>query len=105
MVCYVVPLVAAVVHMVLRKKIPGLKNDHHQRWLSLLLIGASVFGVMDHLWNGELLLIGENVISDLMLGFAILTAVFVVWGVFIALEKIPEKSNVVGDGIVYYDNA
>jgi carbon starvation protein CstA len=94
MVCYVVPAVAAVVHGILRKKIPGLKNDPKQQWLSFLLIGATVFGAVDHLWNGELFLIGKDVMSDIMLGFAILATVLVVWGIFVVSEKIAEKSKV-----------
>jgi hypothetical protein len=94
MVCYVVPAVAAIVHGVMRKKVPKLKDSPKQRWLSLLLIGASVFGIVDHLWNGELFLIGNDVMSDLMLGFTILAAVFVVWGLFVITEKVAEKSKV-----------
>ncbi len=92
MVCYIVPTVAAIVHGILRKKVPRLKNDPKQQWLSFLLVGAAIFGIVDHLWNGELFLIGKDVISDLMLGFAILAIVLVVWGLFVVTEITVEKT-------------
>ena len=52
--CYIVPVVAAIIHYFFRKKIPSWKNNTHHDWLNLLFIGGAIFGVIDHLWNGEL---------------------------------------------------
>jgi hypothetical protein len=54
---------------------------------NLLLAGGAIFGLVDHLWNGELLLLGENLFLDLMLGVAITAAIFIVWIVFVSLDK------------------
>ncbi|MEM3555526.1 MAG: hypothetical protein QXF56_02315 [Candidatus Micrarchaeia archaeon] len=92
MVCYTIPTIAAVVHHFLGNKIPSWRNQQH-RSLSLLLVGGAIFGVVDHLWNGELLLIGENIVSDLLLGFAITAAIIVAWIVVLQLEKMPRKET------------
>ena len=78
--CYVVPLIATVAHYSLRKKKPSL-NTPNARVLNTLFLGASVFGIVDHAWNGELLFRGENLFLDLLLGFTITAVIFLVWGV------------------------
>jgi len=93
MVCYTVPLIAALVHSGMRKNITGWKQSTHHLWLSLLLAGGAIFGVVDHLWNGELFLIGDNIISDLLLGVTITVVIFVTWGIVITLEKIKTKKT------------
>jgi hypothetical protein len=87
MACYAIPLIAAVIHYGLRMKVTGLKVNRHHLWLNLLLAGGAIFGLVDHLWNGELLLISENLLMDLMLGVAITTTLLIVWAVFVVLEK------------------
>jgi hypothetical protein len=87
MVCYVVPAVAAIIHGIMRKNTTSLKNSVHHLWLSLLLTGAAIFGVVDHWWNGELFFIGENIFMDILLGVAITIAVFVIWIVVVTLDK------------------
>jgi len=87
MVCYTIPVAAAIIHYVSRKKITVFKNNIHHLWLNLLLAGGAIFGLVDHLWNGELFLIGENIVLDLMLGVAITAAIFVVWIVFVSFDK------------------
>jgi hypothetical protein len=85
MVCYVVPLAAAIMHYGMRKKISSLKADMRQLWLNLLFLGGAVFGVVDHWWNNELFLVGEKTTADLLLGIAITTAIVIVWlGIVIA---------------------
>lgn len=91
MVCYVVPAVAAVVHYVTRRNIVSWKASTHQLWLGLLLLGGAIFGIVDHLWNGELLLIGENIASDLLLGIAITVSIFVIWAVIATFDKKANK--------------
>jgi len=87
MVCYVIPAVAAVAHYGLRKSIASWKNNGNHLWLSLLLTGGAIFGVVDHLWNGELFLFGENLILDLLLGITITVSIVIGWFVILALNK------------------
>ena len=87
MVCYVIPALAAIVHHVLRKKMPAWKNDKHHSWLSLLLLGGAIFGVVDHLWNRELFLLGQKPLLDIMLGFTITIVILAAWAGIVALDK------------------
>ncbi len=73
--CYTVPLVTSAVTTVIWAK----KRTARLWQLNLMLYGAAIFGVVDHLWNGELLLISGNVAKDLMLGVTITAAIFVGW--------------------------
>jgi hypothetical protein len=79
MTCYIIPLLATLAHYGMRKKIPALGADPKQGWLTMMLGGASVFGVIDHLWNGELFLVSPNMMWDLMLGTVITAAVVGLW--------------------------
>ena len=74
--CYSVPIVTSAVTTVLwaRNKSPRMLQ------LNLMLYGASIFGFVDHLWNGELFLISDNIAKDLLLGVTITAMVFVAWG-------------------------
>jgi hypothetical protein len=87
MVCYAVPAVAAIVHYGLRKTKTSWKKSTSQLWLSLLLSGGAIFGIIDHLWNGELFLFGENLILDLLLGVTITVAIVIAWFIAITLNK------------------
>ena len=93
MVCYTVPMAAAIAHVVMRKNIISWKESTHQIWLSLLLAGGAIFGVVDHWWNGELFLIGENILMDIMLGIAITIAIVIIWAVILTLEKTKVKKS------------
>ncbi len=85
MVCYTIPLGAAIVSSILwRYK----KSGPAGFWLVLLLCGSALFGVVDHLWNGELFLIGQNIASDLLLGCTITSTAFCGWGVILGIAKI-----------------
>jgi hypothetical protein len=86
MVCYIIPLIATVIGL-LRRKIKHPK-DPHSYWLNLMFLGGAIFGVIDHLWNGELFLIGENLMTDLALGVTITSGIIVSWGVIISLPRI-----------------
>ena len=86
MVCYSVPL-AALLITAFRRKILR-KKDVEGFWLNLLLLGGALFGVIDHFWNGELLLIGANWAADLMLGVTITAGIFVSWGLIVHRERI-----------------
>ncbi len=87
MVCYIVPTIAAIGHYILRRNINSWRENTYQIWLSLLLAGGAIFGIVDHLWNGELLLIGENILSDIMLGISITITIFIIWAVLLYLDK------------------
>lgn len=81
--CYSVPVAGAIVTSVLWSRTKNIKT----LWLSLLFWGGAVFGVVDHLWNGELFLISKNIVSDLMLGVVITLAIMVCWGVMLVMNK------------------
>ena len=87
MVCYAVPTVAIIVHYILKSNIAGWKNSVQLLWLSLLLAGGAIFGLADHWWNGELILIGEEPLIDVMLGVTITIAIFIVWVLIVTLNK------------------
>jgi hypothetical protein len=91
MVCYTVPMVAAIAHIIMRRNITSWKESTHHLWLGLLLGGGAVFGLVDHWWNGELFLIGENIVMDLLLGVTITVAIFVIWAIMFTIDK--TKSN------------
>ena len=87
MVCYIVPAAAAIVHYGLRRNILGWSTSIHHFWLSLLLAGGAIFGVVDHLWNGELFMIGKEPLIDIMLGVTITVVIFIAWAVIVTLNK------------------
>jgi hypothetical protein len=91
MVCYLIPMFAALVHTGMRKKVKSMNENVHQWWLSLLLAGGAIFGVIDHLWNGELFLIGPNIMADLALGVVITVGLCCVWAGIVALDKFATK--------------
>jgi len=94
MVCYAVPAVAAISHMVMRRNITSWKENIHHLWLNFLLIGAAVFGVVDHWWNGELFLISENLSMDLLLGIVITIATIIIWAVIVTMDKSKSQKTV-----------
>ncbi len=94
MVCYVVPATTALMHHFMRPKIPLWKrNPRQHKSLSLLLLGGAIFGIVDHLWNGELFLIGPNIMKDLLLGVAITLALIAAWGFITYFEGWQQKHS------------
>jgi len=87
MVCFLIPLFAAFAHTIARKNVHSMKNDKHHLWLGLMLAGGSLFGVIDHIWNRELFLIGSNIASDLLLGATITVGTFVAWALIVHMDK------------------
>lgn len=73
--CYTVPLAGAVVTSIAWNRTKSIKVW----WLSLMFYGGALFGAIDHLWNKELLLISEHIISDLLLGALITAIILVSW--------------------------
>ena len=86
MVCYIVPTVASVIEYVRNRKIK--QKTPHKNWLNLMFLGGAVFGIIDHLWNGELFLISVNWASDLTLGFTITAGITGSWGLMVYTPKI-----------------
>ena len=84
MVCYTIPLVAAIVSSVVWG---AQKRSPAGWWLNLLLYGGALFGVVDHLWNGELFFIGEAPLMDLLLGVTITAVIFGGWGITFAVAR------------------
>ncbi len=89
MVCYAVPLAVLLITSVRRKILR--KKDMEGFWLNLLLLGGSLFGIIDHFWNGELFLLGPNLLADLSLGATITGGIFATWGVIVFREKITDS--------------
>ena len=52
-------------------------------WLNLMLWGGAVFGLIDHLWNGELFIVPKHLASDLALGAVITAAIVALWGIVV----------------------
>jgi hypothetical protein len=52
-----------------------------------LLYGGALFGIVDHLWHDELLLIGEASFVDLLLGVTITAVLFGGWGITLGIAK------------------
>jgi len=89
MVCYIIPLATGIITAARRRALH--RKDKEGFWLNLMFAGASVFGVVDHLWNGELMMIGPNIASDLALGTAITAGVFVSWGAVVHKDRILQR--------------
>ena len=88
--CYTAPLVGAVVATVAWKKTKSVKVW----WLTLMFYGGALFGVIDHLWNGELFLISKDIVGDLLLGVAITAIILISWGITVIYSKInPTLAN------------
>ncbi len=77
MVCYIVPLAATIAGTLGRKAFR--KEDAHSLWLNIMLLGGSLFGLIDHFWNGQLFMISANWAMDLALGGTITTGIFAGW--------------------------
>lgn len=81
--CYTAPLAGAIVTSVVWRK----TRDVKVWWLTLMFYGGALFGVIDHFWNGELFLVSENIISDLLLGVTITVIILISWGITVICSK------------------
>lgn len=87
--CYIIPTITLIFLTIFRK---GLKiKEPEKGWLFLLFLGAVIFGVVDHLWNGEIFLISENPLKDIILGVVITISVFIVWQIIVYIYKTRKK--------------
>ena len=81
--CYTVPLAGAVITSLVWHK----KKERKIWWLNLMFYGGALFGVIDHLWNGELFLISHNIVKDLFLGVTITVGILICWAVILKLSQ------------------
>jgi len=81
--CYSIPVIAAISTSLVWRQ----KREPNIWWLNLMLWGGALFGVIDHLWNGELFLISENIGKDLALGCVITATIFIVWRIILVFAK------------------
>jgi len=66
-------------------------------WLNLLLYGGAMFGLVDHLWNGTLFLVGQAPLMDLLLGVTITAVIFGGWGITLGIARVyPELGRRMG---------
>ena len=94
MTCYAVPLAASLL-IFGGRKVFHRENEKNFRF-GLMMTGGSMFGVVDHLWNGELTMMGPNLASDLMLGVAITCVITVAWMAMEALSLAPRPAPATG---------
>ncbi|MFA5008502.1 MAG: hypothetical protein WC546_04715 [Candidatus Omnitrophota bacterium] len=73
--CYTGPVAGAIVSSIIWGRTKSIKVW----WLSLLYWGGALFGIIDHLWNGELFLISGDIVKDLLLGAVITVSIFLFW--------------------------
>jgi hypothetical protein len=93
MACFAVPTAAAIIHKVLRSRVPSWRHNRNQRLLNYLFIGGSIFGIVDHAWNGELFMVSPNLVWDLSLGVAITAAIIFVWKLMVVFEAMADKRS------------
>ena len=65
--------------------------DEHPAVLNLLFWGGALFGVIDHLWNGELFSIPQNPMKDLLLGVVISVGIVAAWLALVWSQKTAVK--------------
>ena len=53
----------------------------------LMFYGGSLFGIIDHLWNGELFLVSEEWVKDLVLGIVITAGTILAWAIVLTFAK------------------
>jgi len=51
-----------------------------------MFYGGALFGIVDHIWNGELFA-SQNIVKDLSLGVVISLSILVSWVIALALNK------------------
>ena len=84
--CYLIPMITAIAVYIMRRN-KTLPNTKHNLWLNQLFLGGAIFGVIDHLWNGELFLFGNNLFLDLALGFVISLVIIAVWRLMVWVDS------------------
>lgn len=92
--CFVIPSLAALAHHVARQQVPSWREDRGQESLNRLLLGGAVFGLVDHAYNGELFMFGEDIVSDLLLGVLITVSIVAVWAVLSIMDRTPRRASI-----------
>jgi len=83
-VCYIIPLAVAIISSVVWG---SQRRGPAGWWLNLLLYGGAMFGLVDHLWNGQLFLTGGAPLMDLLLGATITAVIFGGWGITLGIAR------------------
>ncbi len=65
-----------------------------------MFLGASVFGTIDHFWNGEFFMLNANWFSDIILGATITLGITAVWGILALGHMLPSLAISSSIGIV-----
>ena len=84
--CYTVPAAAALIQFVFRRKNKFLGEQ--ARYLNQLYTGGALFGIIDHIWNGDLFLFS---VSDFLLGITITLGMTFTW--WISTKIASQKSS------------
>ncbi len=81
--CYLAPTAAAIATTIIwqKNKSPGLLM------LMLMFYGGSIFGLVDHLLNGELFLVSHDWTRDALLGVVITLSIVFFWVILITFVK------------------
>ncbi len=88
--CYLGPTTAAIVTTFVWKS----KKTLRLFWLMLMFYGGSLFGIIDHLWNGELFLVSKDWVKDVMLGIVITVGTILAWaGIWAFAKRSPSLST------------
>ena len=82
--CYAEPLLGAAISAFAWKKTKSVKVF----WLMLMFCGGTMFGLIDHLWNGELFCLPKELVSDLLLGAVISISILIVWTALVLASKV-----------------
>ena len=84
MVCYAVPLVATVILSACRRaSASNWLRSAQGFWLNIMMLGGSVFGLVDHLFAGELFVLTSAWMTDIAIGGAITAGIAGCWGVLV----------------------
>lgn len=81
--CYIVPVAGAIITSLICRK----KREAKIWWLNLMFCGGALFGIIDHIWNGELFA-SQNIVKDLSLGVVISLGILASWFVLLGLRRI-----------------
>lgn len=87
--CYTVPLLAAGIHYMMRRK--NGWNDKYNKILNLLFVGGAIFGVVDHAWNQELFAFSFH---DVLLGVVITVSIVLFAGGMLLVDKLKTTHDV-----------
>jgi hypothetical protein len=88
MVCFIVPLIATIMVAFGRKIGKGWIRSTHGFWLNIMMLGGAVFGLIDHAFTGELLLITSAWTTDLAIGGAITAGITTCWGFVVLANRL-----------------